>query len=163
MIMVKEPLSKSVSMQELMQMRDSGMSNQQIANNLGVSYCTVLRYLGSTRKYQRHDKEDKPTRKSKPTQPKTPEQPQLAPTETQRKPDTADPNRLYGMKLISNERIVELEGHCCQYTVRMNGKTVSMYIRGIEITLDEQQCKWVARELGNIFGMLNESQCQKLT
>lgn len=125
-----------------------------------MSYHTVLRYLGSTRKYQRHDKEDKPTKKSKPTQPKEPEQP---PRDATPKSNVVDPDRLYGMKLISNERIVGLEGRCCQYTIRMNGKTVSMYIRGIEITLDEQQCKWVARELGNIFGMLNESQCQKLT
>lgn len=161
--MNRERLSKSISMSELMQMRDSGMSNQQIADSLGVSYHTVLRYLGSTRKYQRHDKEDKPTKKSKSIQPKQPEQSQPAPIETQREPNVADTDRLYGMKLISNERIVELEGRCCQYTVRMNGKTVSMYVRGIEITLDEQQCKWVARELGNIFGMLNENQCQKLT
>jgi hypothetical protein len=41
-----ESLLKTVSMQELQEMRDSGLSNAEIAQRLDVGYSTVCRYLG---------------------------------------------------------------------------------------------------------------------
>ena len=39
-------LTDDVSMDELLQMRQGGMSNQEIANRLGVSNTTIYNYLG---------------------------------------------------------------------------------------------------------------------
>lgn len=39
-------LTDDVSMDELLQMRQDGMSNQEIANRLGVSNTTIYNYLG---------------------------------------------------------------------------------------------------------------------
>lgn len=39
-------LTESISVQELQQMRDEGLSNMQIAKRLDVSYATVRKYLG---------------------------------------------------------------------------------------------------------------------
>ena len=43
----KEPLTKSIDMSELRYMRETlDMSNKEIADRLGVSYATILKYLG---------------------------------------------------------------------------------------------------------------------
>lgn len=39
-------LTESISVQELQQMREEGLSNMQIAKRLDVSYATVRKYLG---------------------------------------------------------------------------------------------------------------------
>lgn len=44
--MARRSLLKDVSISELMSMRDSGMSNAEIADSLGVSYATVLHAIG---------------------------------------------------------------------------------------------------------------------
>lgn len=44
--MMMKPLHKEVSQSEMLTMRDEGMSNEEIASHLGVSYQTVLRYIG---------------------------------------------------------------------------------------------------------------------
>lgn len=43
---MKAKLTESISVQELQQMRDEGLSNKQIAQRLGICYATVLKYLG---------------------------------------------------------------------------------------------------------------------
>lgn len=44
--MKRESLLKTVSLQELQGMRDSGMTNREIAESLDVGYSTICRYLG---------------------------------------------------------------------------------------------------------------------
>lgn len=44
--MTKEPLSKSVSISELRQMREEGLTNKEIAARLDVTPTTIARYLG---------------------------------------------------------------------------------------------------------------------
>lgn len=41
-----DKLSKSISLQELQELRAEGLSNKQIADRLDISYQTVLKYLG---------------------------------------------------------------------------------------------------------------------
>ena len=41
-----ESLMKSVSLQELQELRESGLSNREIAQRLDVVYSTICRYLG---------------------------------------------------------------------------------------------------------------------
>lgn len=43
----RRKLTDDVSMDELLQMRQDGMSNQEIANRLGVSKATIYRHLGA--------------------------------------------------------------------------------------------------------------------
>ena len=40
------PLLADVSMAELHQLREDGMTNREIAEHLDVSYATIYRYLG---------------------------------------------------------------------------------------------------------------------
>lgn len=47
---MREPLTNSVSVQELLEMRESGLSNQQIAERLDVGYSTICRYIGKNPK-----------------------------------------------------------------------------------------------------------------
>lgn len=48
--MMREPLTNSVSVQELLEMRESGLTNQQIAERLDIGYSTVCRYIGKNPK-----------------------------------------------------------------------------------------------------------------
>lgn len=41
-----EPLTNSVSVQEMLEMRESGLSNKEIAERLDVAYSTICRYIG---------------------------------------------------------------------------------------------------------------------
>lgn len=45
--MSRRRLTDSVSVDELLKMRESGMTNSDIARALDVSYYTVLRYIGN--------------------------------------------------------------------------------------------------------------------
>ena len=45
-IPVKRKLSKDLSMSELLELRAEGMTNKQIAEQLGVSVSTVYNYIG---------------------------------------------------------------------------------------------------------------------
>lgn len=44
--MIGKKLTDDVSIQELQQMRADGLTNKQIAERLGASYITILKYLG---------------------------------------------------------------------------------------------------------------------
>lgn len=48
--MNREPLTNSVSVQELLEMRESGMTNRQIAERLDVGYSTICRCIGKNPK-----------------------------------------------------------------------------------------------------------------
>ena len=63
----RRKLTDDVSMDELLQMRQDGMSNQEIANRLGVSKATVYRHLGARPKGIRYSrmKVDTPAMSSK--------------------------------------------------------------------------------------------------
>ena len=43
---MSRPLTKEISVSEMMTMRESGMSNEEIANSLDVSVMTIYRYIG---------------------------------------------------------------------------------------------------------------------
>ena len=44
--MGKRSILKDISVDELLKMREAGMSNRDIANALGICYATVLKYIG---------------------------------------------------------------------------------------------------------------------
>ena len=42
-----ERMDKQISREEMLQMRENGMTNKEIARSLDISYATVHRYIGS--------------------------------------------------------------------------------------------------------------------
>lgn len=74
-------LTDDVSMDELLQMRQDGMSNQEIANRLGVSKSTVYKHLGPQPKGIRYSrmKVDAPAIPVKQDEGKPAQAPRLAP------------------------------------------------------------------------------------
>ena len=68
---MRRSVLSDVSISELLSMRDSGMSNQEIADSLGCSYYTVLRLIGKQPKEMRKEYTriaDTPSEKPKPAQ-----------------------------------------------------------------------------------------------
>lgn len=74
-------LTDDVSMDELLQMRQDGMSNQEIANRLGASKATVYRYLGPQPEGIRYSrmKVDAPTMPAKQNEEKPAQTSRLSP------------------------------------------------------------------------------------
>lgn len=95
---MKAKLSDSISMQELQQMRDEGLSNKQIAQRLGVCYATVLKYLG---------KADF-----------------RAPYGSCKKPEDVPKEKPVLLKKLMH--IEEFLGEKTKYTVNIDGKTVTV-------------------------------------
>ena len=51
----RESLLRSIDLSTLYKMREQlGMSNKQIADKLGVSYATILKYIGPQRKRKKN-------------------------------------------------------------------------------------------------------------
>ena len=77
----RRKLTDDVSMDELLQMRQDGMSNQEIANRLGVSKATVYRHLGPQPKCIRYSrmKVDAPAMPAQPGEEKPAQASRLSP------------------------------------------------------------------------------------
>ena len=101
-------LLKSVSYEELAQMRDNGMTNKDIATSLGVSPQTVYKYLGPqpSRGWSRHAYNDRPL--SNPEQPNKDE------------PDDA--------ALIIENRTINLAGLFAGYKIDIKAKEIRVFV-----------------------------------
>ena len=66
-------LIRDVSVSELMGMRESGMSNKEIASALDISYQTVLRFIGKQPSSLRKQPEPRAIMEAPKPQPETPE------------------------------------------------------------------------------------------
>lgn len=91
-------LTESISVQEMQQMRDEGLSNAQIAKRLDVSYTTVRKYLG------RADFR--------------------APYGSCKKPEDVQEEKPVLLKKLMH--IEEFMGEKNRYTVNIDGKTVTV-------------------------------------
>lgn len=110
-------LSKDVDMTTLYSMRDQGMSNQEIADTLGVSYMTILRYIG---KNPNRAKRSTPVRKANPD-------PVIS---TYDQPDTVKE-----AALVSGDILYSMQGSVGTYEINPKEKTIR--ICKDRITYDE--------------------------
>lgn len=130
-----ESLLKSVSMQELQELRDSGLSNREIAEQLDVGYSTICRYLG------RGKSETRAAYGSLKTKAKDVEK-------SVEKPPV--------LKCVS--RILEFEGAQSRYTVLPDAGMVHMKAKaGVEETqrFNKASLEIFITELIDLLGMLN--------
>lgn len=115
-------LSKDVDMTTLYSMRDQGMSNQEIADTLGVSYMTILRYIG---KNPNRAKRSTPVRKANPTNPDP-----VVSTKKYDQPDTVKE-----AALVSGDILYSMQGSVGTYEINPKEKTIR--ICKDRITYDE--------------------------
>ena len=115
-------LSKDVDMTTLYSMRDQGMSNQEIADTLGVSYVTILRYIG---KNPNRAKRSTSVRKANPTNPDP-----VVSTKKYDQPDTVKE-----AALVSGDILYSMQGSVGTYEINPKEKTIR--ICKDRITYDE--------------------------
>lgn len=133
-------LSKDVDMTTLYSMRDQGMSNQEIADTLGVSYMTILRYIG---KNPNRAKRSTSVRKANPTNPdpvvSTYDQPDTVkeanpdPVVSTKKYD--QPDTVKEAALVSSDILYSMQGSVGTYEINPKEKTIR--ICKDRITYDE--------------------------
>lgn len=129
--MKKQKLTDSVSLQELQEMRENGMTNRQIAEALDVGYSTICNYLGRQPKGLR-------AAQGTYTSPKD----AVAVAEK--------PNVLERISCIE-----EYAGATCQYTVRRDMGVVTITpARNDCIQFDKQGLERYITELLDILSML---------
>lgn len=117
--MVKKKLMDEISISELQHMREEGMSNQEIADVLGVTYATVFRYLG---------RQPKGLRK-KPTPSATPELQKAMPVYACSNPNQElQKEEEEDILLLSDEKITVLGGTVGYYTISDKRKSVRISI-----------------------------------
>ena len=100
---MKGKLIDDVSIAEMQKMREAGMTNQDIANALDVSYQSVYRYIG---------KQPGTMRKEYSILPQKSTLCEYAPSEQNQ------------ACLVVTDRIVELSGEFAMYTVKANGVSI---------------------------------------
>lgn len=115
-------LSKDVDMTTLYSMRDQGMSNQEIADTLGVSYMTILRYIG---KNPNRAKRSTSVRKARSTNPDP-----VVPTKKYDQPDIVKE-----AALVSGDILYSMQGSVGTYEINPKEKTIR--ICKDRITYDE--------------------------
>lgn len=115
-------LSKDIDMTTLYSMRDQGMSNQEIADTLGVSYMTILRYIG---KNPNRAKRSTSVRKANPTNPD--------PVVSTKKYD--QPDIVKEAALVSGDILYSMQGSVGTYEINPKEKTIR--ICKDRITYDE--------------------------
>lgn len=133
-------LLKTVSMQELQEMRDSGLSNREIAERLDVGYSTICRYLGRGKEWTRAPYGSLKT-KAKDVE-KPVEKPPV-------------------LKCVS--RILEFEGAQMRYTVLPDAGTVHMATKtGVEETqrFNKSTLESFITELIDLLGMISPNSQQ---
>lgn len=137
-----ESLLKSVSMQELQEMRASGLSNMEIAKRLDVGYSTICRYLGRGESWTRAPYGSLKTNATDAEKPV--EKPPV-------------------LKCIS--RILEYEGKEMRYVVLPDAGAVRISLKsgGEELQrLDKTGLEMFITELIDLLGMLEPSE-RKMT
>ena len=139
--MARRSLLKDVSYDELMTMRGMGMSNAEIADNLGVSYATVLHAIGrqpSRSELTAQPKEEKSVQGSSVVVPFSAVQEEL--------PTMPAPKST----LTVRDRTVQLHGCACLYTISYTNKFVKLINCSDEVLIPFEKLQAFAEELREI-------------
>lgn len=146
--MRKNSLLNSISLDELKQMYDNGMSCVEIADSLDVSRQTIYRYLqGHTNRHKGGKYASRiPGR-------------EIHRTNEQEHPNGAAIRNSANACLVVTERTISLKGTVGEYLVEPSKKTVIANIRGGMIDLDfdiipdlVEELKAIGRNLGAVGG-----------
>ena len=151
-----------VSQQEMLYMRDEGMTNKEIAEHLDISYATVLRYIGAEPKKKREGRPRRsPVEKvevgmpvvcldASDTEPVRPVAERMAERmEPVEKPVVPNFN---GLTVISN--VVTIKGVACTFDVDLTEKIVTMRSGDVEGMMDAETCRVFCRELMKIYSAM---------
>ena len=133
-----ESLLKSVRMQELQEMRKSGLTNMEIAKRLDVGYSTICRYLGKAPSWTRAE---------------------YGSNKTVAKDASIVQEKPPVLKCVS--RILEYEGREMRYVVLPDAGTVRISLKsgGEELQrLDKAGLETYITELIDLLGMLEPSE-----
>lgn len=139
--MGRSSLLDSVSVQELQEMRDSGLTNMEIAKRLDVGYSTVCRYLGRQPSWTRAE---------------------YGSNKTVAKDVVKEEEKPPVLKCIS--RIMEFEGKEMRYVVLPDAGTVRMSLKscGEELQrLDKAGLECFITELIDLLGMIEPNGKEK--
>lgn len=127
-------LIDDVTVQEMRHMRDNGMTNQDIANTLDVSYPTVYRYLGK-----------QPSRGGMVSQ--------YIPIDSKRE---TPPEEEHEAVLPVVNRVTYLKGAFGQYSVDAQARTVTLIVKGAMVEVEFDQWEAFASEIAAIGRNLNK-------
>ena len=140
-------LSNDVSIQEMQQMRDDGMSNAEIAEQLDVCVDTVRKYLGKQPAGMRRAR-----RTSKQQVCLPPPAPAILFEEPEPEPEVVS-HEIGGLRVVS--RIMHLESSSARYMISNN--VVKITSRDVDmpvITLTKDELDGVVAELLEVLDMM---------
>ena len=173
---LKRSLKLDVDIQTLRSMREQGMSNKQIADNLGISVSTVYRYLGRKSQDVKYNEiQNKPCPVPNPTgfvkevyMPEvskeeienknvdTPHGGMFDDVRVNEKPDVKPviPNSSPLLRMISSR--FKLQGSLCNYEVDTDSGTIEMQDGIITGLLDRDTVRRFLSELNEVADMLDK-------
>ena len=123
--------SRDFTINELMNMRDAGMTNHDIANSTGLSYQTVLRRIGK-----------------QPGRMRTYDAPPTPRPSMEIRPQVEE--EVYEASLLVDDRVITLVGEVCGYTILFKEKSIKIERDGEIITLSMDQITTFIKELAAI-------------
>lgn len=163
---LKRNLKLDVDIQTLRSMREQGMTNKQIADNLGVSVSTIYRYIGRKSQQVKYDEiqnkpcpvpnptgfveipKPKPEKKEEPIKPKE-DIPAKEIVVTHEKPDSSPLLRMISSRF-------KLQGSLCNYEVDTDSGTIEMQEGIITGLLDKDTVRRFLSELNEVANMLDK-------
>lgn len=156
-------LLADVSLSELQQMRENGLSNAEIAQNLNVSVHTINKYLGpgGPRK-PRERKTKRPDYKERAKQFEAEYAAKYFSTTPATVPDTATDDILETAHIAATHQTTVFEGvHGNQYAVTTTGTDVKLCFLDHEFSIEETET--MVRELKSIMKFMRENEKLPLT
>ncbi len=170
---LKRSLKLDVDIQTLRSMREQGMTNKQIADNLGISVSTVYRYIGRKSQQVKYDEiQNKPCPVPNPTglvekepvteeeiveEPVLKEEPVEEPVteeEIVEEPKEAEPAKEGLLTVLSSK--VKLQGSLCNYEIDSESGSIEMTDGIITGLLDQVTVERFLSELREVADTLNK-------
>ncbi len=164
---LKRSLKLDVDIQTLRSMREQGMTNKQIADNLGISVSTVYRYIGRKSQQVKYDEiQNKPCAVPNPTgfveeepvaeeeiveDPVLKEEPVEEPVAEE--PKEAEPAKEGLLTVLSSK--MKLQGSLCNYEIDTDTGSIEMTDGIINGLLDRQTVERFLSELREVADTLN--------
>lgn len=125
---MKNRITDSISVQEMLEMREQGLSNREISERLDISYASVCRYIGRNPRTSAENKEIQASHDHKP------------------------------VRLKTTSKMVELEGESTSFKVDIMKKTVMVIgLDGLDdVVLSKAQFLNLILEMKEVAEMLED-------